>query len=103
MMSSAELYVALVNLWHAKRTWNISQVLEWRQKELKRMDGDIFFKFHKWPKYMRRIYFQNAFPHGDSQTFQLVMFLVGNEWAVFLSRVKMDFVFAYNGVLATKR
>ena len=77
-MMSSELYIVLVNLWNVMRSWHISRVLEWRRKELRRMDRDIFFKFHKWPRYMRRIYFQNAFPHGDAQTFQLMPFLVGN-------------------------
>ena len=78
MMSAVELYTLLTHLWGVIKTWPQASVLNWRRREIRRMDGELFFKFFKWPRYMRRIYFQNAYPHGDVQTFQLILFLTGN-------------------------
>ena len=45
---------------------------------IKEYDGDFFYHIKHWPKYIRRIFFQNKAPIGDTQTFTLLLFFIGN-------------------------
>ena len=77
-MNAEELEVVLKDCWEHLQRRSKEEVLNYRKFHIKLLDGDIFYKICKWPKYIRRIFFQNHAPIGDKQTFILILFFVGN-------------------------
>ena len=53
-----------------------AEVVEERRKLMKVIDGDAFFPLNRWPKDMRLIFWKK--PASDTETFKLVLFLLGN-------------------------
>ena len=52
-----------------------AEVVEERRKA-RIIDGDAFFPLKSWPKEMRLIFWRK--PIGDTETFKLALFLIGN-------------------------
>ena len=52
------------------------EVVEERRKLLKVIDGDAFFPLKRWPKDIRLSFWKK--PTRDTETFKLVLFLLGN-------------------------
>ena len=77
-MTPAELEIVLRESWDRLRQMSKERVLRYRSELIRTLDGDVFYKIHTWPKYIRRIFFQNHAPIGDKQTFILSLFFVGN-------------------------
>ena len=72
------LKTSLLSYWDDVSQRNVWYIRKERVRLITMLDGDIFFPFHKWPVYMRRLFFNNERPMGDTNTFKLVLFLVGN-------------------------
>ena len=53
-----------------------AEVVEERRQLTRVIDGDAFFPLKSWPKEMRLIFWRK--PMGDTETFKLVLFLIGN-------------------------
>ena len=53
-----------------------SEVVEERRQLVRVIDGDAFFPLKRWPKDMRLIFWKK--PTGDTETFRLILFLLGN-------------------------
>ena len=53
-----------------------AEVVEDRRKLMKVIDGDAFFPLKRWPNDMRLIFWKK--PASDTETFKLVLFLLGN-------------------------
>ena len=52
------------------------EVIEERKKLMKVIDGDAFFPLKRWPKDVRLIFWKK--PPSNTETFKLVLFLLGN-------------------------
>ena len=53
-----------------------AEVVEERRQLTRVFNGDAFFPLKSWPKEMRLIFWRK--PLGDTETFKLVLFLIGN-------------------------
>ena len=53
-----------------------AEVVEEKRQLTRVIDGDAFFPLKSWPKEMRLIFWRK--PMGDTETFKLVLFLIGN-------------------------
>ena len=53
-------------------------IYTYRSNMLRFCDGDGCAPLSRWPPYIRRILFQTIRPIGDRQTFQLMLFFIGN-------------------------
>ena len=52
-------------------------MVEERRQLTRLIDGDAFFPLKSWPKEMRLIFWKKK-TMGDTETFKLVVFLIGN-------------------------
>ena len=59
-------------------TMDTAQVFDWRRCNIRRLDGNIMPPIATWPTYVRRIFFQTAYPLGNRQVLKLYLFFVGN-------------------------
>ena len=70
--------------WNELRYTSKEDILTWRRNAIRRLDGDLINPIFQWPRNIRRIFFQNAYPIGDTQTFTLYLFFVGNGVSPFI-------------------
>ena len=77
-LSGQEVWYIMTVKWNDMREQRRNEVMEWRRRTLARVDGDLLNPIYQWPRYIRRILFQTAYPIGDRQTFTLYLFFVGN-------------------------
>lgn len=86
IISGEEMEIFMLSFWnndflHMSR----NQAMRWRRQYLQMIDGDLLAPIQLWPKYVRRIFFQTSFPVGDSQTFILYLFMIGNGLSPFVA------------------
>ena len=78
-VSGQEIEIFMWSEWRENfSTMNRQEVLQWSSITISRLDGDLLAPIHRWPTYIRRMFFQTAFPLGDTQTFKMYLFFVGN-------------------------
>ena len=78
-ISGQEIEIFMFSEWREKfSSMNRQEVFQWRRSTIDRLSGDLLPPIQSWPAYMRRLFFQTAYPHGDTQTFMLYLYFVGN-------------------------
>ena len=86
MIPGNEIETFMLSTWYTHFVhMNREHVLNWRITYLRLLDGDLLPPIQLWPKYVRRIFFQTAFPVGERQTFILYLFLIGNGLSPFIA------------------
>ena len=77
-LNGNEIRYMMRHEWNGLRGTSRDNILARRRNTIARLDGDLINPIYQWPKYIRRIFFQSAYPIADTQTFTLYMFFMGN-------------------------
>ena len=78
-ISGSEIETYLLTFWNEQFCrMTPATVLVWRRNKMRDLDGDLLPPIQVWPTYIRRIFFQTAYPLGNLQLFKIYLFFVGN-------------------------
>lgn len=80
--SPKELKTLLTRNWEDNfSTMDRESIKTYRAGRVRSMNGDEIAPIYLWPQNIRRIFFKQSPPLGDGDTFQLILFFLGNGYS----------------------
>ena len=78
----------LLQRWNKVKHWSPERLIKMRHELVNDLDGKVMVPLCRWPKYIRKLIFQRT-ALGDTETFKLLLFFLGNGFSPMLAA---DFV-----------